>query len=52
MNSNTGLIGTIVTWFQHPFNSQGSVLNWILWVGCLIIGAWLWNTVLMDIKNI
>lgn len=33
----------------QPFNSQGSALNWIAFVGLIVIGAFLWNMVLLAI---
>jgi hypothetical protein len=47
----TGVIGAVSNWFAHPFTSQGSAVNWILFVGLLIIAAHLWNTVLLAIKE-
>jgi hypothetical protein len=54
MNQQTqqdGLVGSINNWFTHPFNSQGSALNWILFIGLLAIAAWFWNHVLLQISN-
>jgi hypothetical protein len=45
-----GLIGGVVDWLKHPFDSRGSAFNWVLFVGLLVIAAWLWNTVLLTIK--
>lgn len=49
--SNTGFITEIIGWAKQPFNSKGSVLNWILFVGLLIIAAWMWNVVLLQLRN-
>lgn len=46
-----GLIPSFMDWLAHPFNSQGSALNWVLFVGLLIIAAWMWSTVLNMIKE-
>lgn len=48
---NQGILTGILAWLKHPFNSQGSALNWILFVGLLIIAAFMWNTVLLSIKE-
>ena len=45
-----GLIGSVVDWFQHPFTAGGSAFNWVLFVGLLIIAAWFWNHVLLQIQ--
>jgi hypothetical protein len=46
-----GLVGSTINWFAHPFQSQGSALNWILFVGLLIVAAWGWNHVLLQIQQ-
>lgn len=48
---NVGIVGALMNWFAHPFNSQGSALNWILFVGLLIVAAGLWNLVLLELKD-
>lgn len=55
MTSDTqqnGLIGSVVNWFAHPFNSSGSALNWVLFVGLLVLAAWWWNHVLLQIDDV
>jgi hypothetical protein len=42
-----GLIGSVISWWRAPFQSQGSALNWVLFVGLLVIAAFLWQTVLI-----
>lgn len=51
MNNNQGFVPELLGWFQHPFQSGGSALNWILFVGLLIIAAWFWNHVLLSISS-
>jgi hypothetical protein len=46
-NSGGGLIARMNGWWLHPFNSSGSALNWVLFVGLLVIAAFLWQTVLI-----
>ena len=51
MNGNDdskGLIQSVNGWLTHPFNSTGSALNWVLFVGLIIIAAFLWNLVLIE----
>lgn len=48
---NNGLVGSVVNWFAHPFNSSGSAFNWVLFVGLLVIAAWAWNHVLLQIQG-
>lgn len=53
MNENTGFLGRIEQWFKKPFNSQGDATSWVLFVGLIIIAAFLWNiTLLMLTKEI
>lgn len=47
----TALLGDVTNWFAHPFQSQGSALNWILFVGLLVLAAWWWNHILMSISE-
>jgi len=49
--SNQGLVTNVLSWIQQPFKSQGSALNWVLFVGLLIIAAWFWNHILLQINN-
>jgi hypothetical protein len=41
------MIDKIVNWWKQPFSTQGSALNWVLFVGLLIVAAFLWQTVLI-----
>jgi len=41
----------ILDWLAHPFNTEGSALNWVLFVGLLFIAAWFWNHVLLSINT-
>lgn len=50
-DGNNGLIPNALGWFAHPFSTTGSALNWILFVGLLVIAAWFWNTVLVSIQE-
>lgn len=45
------IIQPVIDWASHPFKSEGSALNWILFVGLLVIAAWMWNHVLMSITD-
>ena len=50
-DGNNGLIHNVLGWFAHPFQTSGSALNWILFVGLLIVAAWFWNHVLLSIQE-
>lgn len=47
-DNSKGLISIVNGWLTHPFNSSGSALNWVLFVGLIIIAAFLWNLVLLE----
>jgi len=44
---NNSLTGTFASWWKQPFDSSGNVMTWVLFVGLLIIAAFLWQTVLI-----
>lgn len=46
--NNQGLLGNVLDWFAHPFQSEGSAFNWVLFVGLLIVAAWFWQVVLLE----
>jgi hypothetical protein len=50
-STNTGFLGSVTNWFQHPLNSQGSALNWWLFAGLVIISIWMWNVILLDVTR-
>lgn len=43
------MIDEILDWAKHPFDEGGSAFNWILFVGLLVIAAWMWNHVVNSI---
>lgn len=51
MDTQPGLIGKINGWWSHPFNSQGSAFNWVLFVGLIIIAAFLWQLILIELTR-
>jgi hypothetical protein len=50
-STGAGFVTSILTWLKSPFTSQGSALNWILFVGLLVIAVWFWNHILMQINQ-
>lgn len=51
MDNQRGLIPSVIDWFQHPFQSQGSAFTWVLFVGLLVCAAWWWNHILLKIQQ-
>jgi len=47
-DDNKGLIGQINSWWMHPFNSQGSAFTWVMFVGILVIAAFMWQLILLE----
>lgn len=49
--TSTGMFTSIAGWLKQPFNSGGSALNWVLFLGLVIIGAFFWNLVLIELAG-
>jgi hypothetical protein len=49
--SRQGLLPSVIGWISHPFSTSGSALNWVLFVGLLIVAAWFWNYVLLKLLD-
>ena len=47
----SGVLGVVFDWFAHPFNTKGSALNWVLFLGLLIVAAWFWQRTLITILD-
>jgi len=47
--TNEGFLGSILAWVKHPFDTQGSAVRWILFVGLLIIAVFFWQLILLEI---
>jgi len=50
-SSSSGVVTNVFGWLKQPFQSSGNALNWVLFVGLLVIAAWFWNHVLMSITD-
>jgi hypothetical protein len=46
-----GLIGTINSWWMHPFNTGGSAFNWVMFVGLIVIAVFLWQLILLELAR-
>jgi hypothetical protein len=51
MEELTGLIDATLDWAKQPFNAEGSVFNWILFVGLLSVAAWWWWHIINSITE-
>jgi len=49
--NQNGAVNDVIGWLAHPFATNGSALNWVLFVGLLVVAAWFWNHVLLSIMN-
>lgn len=38
-----GALTRIMTWAAHPFSSDMSALNWVLWLGLIVAASVLWG---------
>lgn len=45
----SGIITSVVNWYKKPFQSGGSAVQWVLFVGLVIIAAWMWSVILRDV---
>lgn len=43
------LIQSASQWWSKPFNSSGDAVDWVLFLGLLIIGIGFWQFVLIEI---
>lgn len=50
MNSN-GLISRMNNWLAHPFNAQGNVWDWFLFLGVIVVAVYLWNNILGELAE-
>jgi hypothetical protein len=46
-----GVTQMVGNWWRQPFNASGSALQWVLFVGLLIIAAFLWQITLLKITQ-
>lgn len=47
----SGILGAVGGWLAHPLNTQGSALNWVLFLGLLIVAVWFWQHTLLAILD-
>jgi len=45
-NKPQGSISRIMEWASHPFSSDMSALDWLLFLGLVIVGIVLWLNVM------
>ncbi len=43
-----GLFGALNSWWSKPFNSNGTALDWVLFVGVIVIATFLWQLILLE----
>lgn len=49
MNTDCALCQTVRGWLAKPFDENGNVLNWFLFVGLIGVISWLWTRILARI---
>ena len=50
-NTFSSMIDGVTSWLQTPFKTSGSALNWVLFVGLLIVAVWFWQVILLHIEG-
>lgn len=51
MKTNSDFFDDVLAWWKQPFQTSGSVFNWALFIGLVIVLAWGWWTVLRHVTN-
>lgn len=46
-----GFLANAKAWWDHPFKEDGSVIDWFLFLGLILIIAWLWSRVIVRITG-
>lgn len=41
-------MGTLVSWLNKPFNSQGSAVQWFAFIGFILVCLWMWHAIARD----
>ena len=36
-------------WLKQPFNEEGSVINWVLFIGLILVAIFFWTRLLVRI---
>lgn len=43
------LCSAINRWMKQPFNAEGSVINWVLFLGLVMMVIWFWSRIIVRI---
>jgi hypothetical protein len=46
-----GAVGSVTQWLTHPFRTDGSALNWLLFTGLILCAIFFWTRVLAHISR-
>jgi hypothetical protein len=49
MNSDCGFCKSVRGWLAKPFDEDGNVIDWFLFVGLIGVISWLWSRILVRI---
>lgn len=49
METSCKFCTSVREWLSKPFDENGSVVNWFLFVGLIGVISWLWNRILVRI---
>ncbi len=47
--AGNGTMTRLGEWVRHPFASNMSAMDWLLWLGLVVIGIFLWTRILNKI---
>lgn len=51
MDDTSGLSARVNDWLAHPFKATGSVWDWFLFLGVIIVAVFLWTQVLGKLRE-
>lgn len=50
-NTSNGFFQQVHSWLAQPFQSNGSALRWVLFLGLVIVAIGFWNFILIDLSR-
>lgn len=51
MDVNT-VASDFIDWWNKPFNSRGSAVDWFLFTGLILVVIWLWSRILREAGHV
>jgi hypothetical protein len=45
------MLNDFTAWLQKPFSVDGDAMQWVLFVGLILIGIWFWHRTIAAFTN-